>query len=56
MNAACRLHHNVGLRWVQEAFERKQRAQSLLQSFPSDTLCRGRTLLHKVSQPKQGSD
>jgi hypothetical protein len=52
MNAARRLRHNVGLRWVHKAFERKQRAQSLLRSFPSDTLRRGRTLLHK-SQPTQ---
>jgi hypothetical protein len=52
MIAARRLGHNVGLRRVHEAFKRKQRAQSLLRSFPSDTLCRGRTLLHK-SQPTQ---
>jgi hypothetical protein len=52
MNAARRLRHNVSLRWVHKAFERKQRTQSLLQSFLSDTLCRGRTLLHK-SQPTQ---
>jgi hypothetical protein len=52
MNAARRLRHNVGLRWVYKAFEYKQRTQSLLQSFLSDTLCWGRTLLHK-SQPTQ---
>jgi hypothetical protein len=52
MNAARRLRHNVGLRWVHEAFKHKQRAQSLLRSFLSNTLCWGRTLLHK-SQPTQ---
>jgi hypothetical protein len=52
MNAARWLRHNVGLRSVHKAFEHKQRAQSLLRSFPSDTLRRGRTLLHK-SQPTQ---
>jgi hypothetical protein len=52
MNAARRLRHNVGLRWVHKAFERKQCTQSLLRSFPSNTLCLERTLLHK-SQPTQ---
>jgi hypothetical protein len=52
MNAARWLRHNVGLRRVHKAFECKERAQSLLQSFPSNTLCWGRTLLHKSQQTK----
>jgi hypothetical protein len=47
MNAARRLHYNVSLRRVHEAFKHKLRAQSLLRSFLSNTLCQGRTLLHK---------
>jgi hypothetical protein len=55
MNAARWLRHNVSLHRVYKAFEHKQRAQSLLQSFPSNTLCQGRTLLHKSQPTKQGS-